>query len=189
MDAKGKGTSKDSGQQFAFVIVNGQEHEDKATSLRDVRAHAMREALRQKKLTKNTPERIDPLPYKTGRFRLTPSQSKPKKQRSRIATKDVDANKTRIVSPADEDDDENATNKALVASTSSSLTHLEPSGLIDPFLSLPIKLGPRQEKLLYFCKSRMFYTLFDSWKCFSLHSYIHSLISSLLSCLGVTKTI
>jgi hypothetical protein len=142
------GNSKVSAQQFAFVLVNQNNQIENETSLKDVRSHAMREALRQKKLAKPNTENAQPLPYRTGRFRLAASRSKPKKK--------IAATSTLSGPPAKErgSDSEDERIKDSSGALSLSQSPLKSDGLLDPFDTMPIKLGSRQQLLLYYCKSR-----------------------------------
>ena len=145
-----KSSSNAPGQQFAFVLVNHAADDEKQASLKDIRAHAMREALRQKKLAKPTPENVEPLPYRTGRFRLAPTQPKSRKQKANSSA----ATRASVCTESQEEGKEHV-HKDVVAS--SSLARLESNGLLDPFDTFPIKLGLRQQRLLYYCKSRFSY--------------------------------
>ena len=138
-------------KKFAFVPVNGNSSD--ATSQKFIRAHAMREVMRQKASgTKlNPPPRV--VPYQTGRFRISNSLRKTEaKTRSERETQPHGS-----LSPVSDNAGEPVgASRALAPFFAQSVEQVLPAvlspGRLDPFDSLPIKFGSQQQMLLSYCK-------------------------------------
>jgi hypothetical protein len=142
-------SSKTSDQLLEFVFVDQRPGEGHSTSLKDVRSHAMREALRQKKLGKHikSPGSNAHIPYKTGRFRLlASSENKTASPNLKHASEQTICEENLAV------EEVGVAQQLDPKSISTTLTSFEPSRLIDPFRSAPITVNPQQQKLLWYCK-------------------------------------
>ena len=126
-------------KKFVFVLVN--ESTD-ATTQKQFRAHAMREAMRQRQLrTKNDSEEATQIPFKTGRYRL-PSASSKAKPRRKPKSK---AGDNQISASVD-------VQGAYPPFSSGKTMVVVPSrGRLDPFNSAPIHLGLKQQQILHYC--------------------------------------
>jgi hypothetical protein len=142
-----KETPSKSGNQFAFVLVNRPHTDDdefSSTSPKAIRAHATREGRRRKKeggLTSHS-ARTAPLPFSTGRFRLS-------KQPNGKVLGSSGSNVVGKRKLAENDEIEEWATETIAKWP----MELRPSELLDPFNSLPIVLGSRQQNLLRYCES------------------------------------
>jgi hypothetical protein len=134
--------------QFTFIQVDQSRGGAGSASLRDVRRHAVRIALQQKKLGKKfvSPVQHPPFSHGAGRFRLATETSNARKSKSTVSTTTVASTEASIP------EDVNDIPKKEETTWSISFTRAGSSGLLDPFDPLPFKLGLRQQKLLYYYK-------------------------------------
>lgn len=143
-------------KQFAFILVSD---ENQAASQKVVRAHAMRESIRQRKagLGEAKPSESAPIPYRTGRFRLSASTTKAKSgTKSKVQSPQLLEPQTTISrqpSP-DESEDSEDLEVALDARYGAHVNFqsVPSAGWLEPFNVMPITLGIRQQKLLYYCE-------------------------------------
>jgi len=131
-------------KQFAFVSVN---EPPAAGSRKKIRAHAMREALRQKRAgTIVAPGQTASISYHTGRFRLSDS-SAAYIDDPEINENDINRKGDRTSIPTKDSAKPNS------FSTGNGKLLMVPSrGHIDPFDSLSITLGREQQAILHCCK-------------------------------------
>jgi hypothetical protein len=155
--------SDQSPQTFAFVVFNQKNRN--ATPTKAMRAHAMRNAIRRKRLETRNIALGEPAPYQTARFRLSSPPTK------RKGTKSLEGSTSSGESVLDVSKKpvEKAYDLAQrIHHDQHRLSTVPSRGRVDPFNTFPITLGPRQHMLLSYCK------------CYSSHIY-HLSLSCLLS--------
>jgi hypothetical protein len=133
--------------RFPFVLVN--EGTDPAAQKR-IRAHAMRESIRRKRTgVKPAEHKGAPVPYRTGRFRLTVTPDRAKTPSNALRENSSNCSASKSIDPEHTEESrrtaiEKRSHHALVAAPS--------GGLLDPFDALPVRVALPQQKLLYFCE-------------------------------------
>lgn len=147
-----KASSNQFGNTFAFVVVNrqGQDGDQSLQTSKAIRSHVTREARRRKKAGESSdyPNRESPLPFKTGRFRLGSSGNQSKgPSLPRQISKEVPPESVNV-------QDDNEISRMAMETIAKWPRQLQPSYLLDPFNSLPVSLGSRQQNLLYYCECR-----------------------------------
>jgi hypothetical protein len=136
--------------RFAFVIVNKSSHDENDPSYHDpraIRSHVTREARRRKQAGDlvRQPGLEAPTPFKTGRFRLGTRQLR-SRDSSSSSPKPLPSERQVV------DSHEYEASKVAWDAMSKWPVQLQPNYDLDPFNSLPITLGSRQQNLLYYCE-------------------------------------
>ena len=133
-------------QTFAFVAVNDENRNVAPTKA--MRAHAMRDSIRRKRLGTSSTAPGKQVPYRTGRFKLSSSPAK-------VRGEPLEA--TTPASGSVLDIFENSLEEAYdldqrLYHDQNRFTSVPSRGRIDPFNTSPIVLGPRQQMLLSYCE-------------------------------------
>ena len=136
---------------FAFIPVHPGRNEPAVQKL--IRVHAHHEARRQKITGSELSEPTRPNPYQIRRFRLSTS---PPKARDRQNSEDISQSSASAssVSTMEELDGGTTLDPALhfTPFSKQGMPTTPSSGVLDPFESLPIAFGSKQQMLLSYCK-------------------------------------
>jgi hypothetical protein len=141
--------------KFVFAPINGEGGD--AASRKSIRAHAMNESLRQRLAGIKAGGSSEQLPYQTGRFRVSdsPSQVETKLtkvkpgRRPRKIKPDITPELVNAEACLEQEEPDPTT---CIRFHNHRLPLVPSPGRVDPFDTLPIKFGQRQEVLLSYCK-------------------------------------
>lgn len=138
--------SDQSAKTFAFVVINDKNRNEAPTKA--MRAHAMRDSIRRKRLGTRDITPGKQLPYHTGRFRLSSLPTKERGEPLEASTSSSNSDLDIFEKPVEKE----YGLAQRIYHSHHGLSTVPSRGRLDPFNTFPIMLGPRQQMLLSYCK-------------------------------------